>query len=59
MKNIIKIRKSDIARPSFNEGGEDSSTTEVVLYEKLLQVHSIMGNCEQIMSSLFLFCEIF
>lgn len=44
--------------PSTNEG-ERISVQILVLYEKLLQVHSIEKKCEQSMFILFSFCEIF
>ena len=44
--------------PSTNEG-ERISVQILVLYEKLLQVHSIEKKCEQSMFILFLFCEFF
>ena len=45
-------------RPSTNEG-ERISVQIIVLYEKLLQVHSIEKSCEQSMFNLFSFCELF
>ena len=44
--------------PSTNEG-ERISVQILVLYEKLLQVHSIEKSCEQSMFILFSFCELF
>ena len=43
--------------PSTNEG-ERISVQINVLYEKLLQGHSIRKSCEQSMFILFLFCEL-